>query len=254
MTTQPQKSFQILLIGDCCNDVYHYGTVERISPEAPVPVFKYSREVIKPGMAYNVMNNLEVLGCNVTILTREPSVKIRLIDEKTKQHVVRIDHDNISTPIDIVTDIPLQYDAVVISDYDKGAVTYSLAKDIIKSFKGPVFIDSKKPDLRNFEGAFVKVNEDEFFKATSVCSDTIITLGSKGASYRGKEYPAHAVDVHDVCGAGDTFLAALTYYYLETSDINIAIERANYLAGISVGHHGVYVPTKEDINEIERYC
>ena len=254
MNTQPQKLFQILLIGDCCDDVYYYGTVERISPEAPVPIFKYSREFTKPGMALNVKNNLEVLGCKVDILTNEPSVKIRLIDEKTKQHVLRMDHDNKTDPVELMTAIPDVYDAVVISDYDKGAVTYSLAKEIIQSFKGPVFIDSKKPDLKNFEGAFVKVNEDEFFKATSVCSDTIITLGSKGASYKGKEYPAHAVEVHDVCGAGDTFLAALAYYYLETGDISIAIERANYLAGISVGHHGVYVPTKEDINEIERYC
>jgi len=62
MDTQQLKSFKILLIGDNCLDVYRYGSVDRISPEAPVPVFKFSHEETKPGMAGNVARNLEALG------------------------------------------------------------------------------------------------------------------------------------------------------------------------------------------------
>ena len=58
MNTQQPKKYKILLIGDNCVDVYQYGTVDRISPEAPVPVFKFSHEERKPGMAGNVANNL----------------------------------------------------------------------------------------------------------------------------------------------------------------------------------------------------
>jgi len=57
MITPPLKPFQILLIGDSCIDEYQYGTVDRISPEAPVPIFKYLRSEEKPGMVYNVRNN-----------------------------------------------------------------------------------------------------------------------------------------------------------------------------------------------------
>ena len=61
MITPPQKPYQILLIGDSCIDEYQYGTVDRISPEAPVPIFKYIRSEEKPGMVFNVRNNLEKL-------------------------------------------------------------------------------------------------------------------------------------------------------------------------------------------------
>ena len=54
MNTPVQKQFNILLIGDHCEDVYHYGTVDRISPEAPVPVFVPTHETRRPGMAGNV--------------------------------------------------------------------------------------------------------------------------------------------------------------------------------------------------------
>ena len=47
MDTQQQKKFNILLVGDNCIDCYQYGTIDRISPEAPVPVFKFSRQETK---------------------------------------------------------------------------------------------------------------------------------------------------------------------------------------------------------------
>jgi D-beta-D-heptose 7-phosphate kinase/D-beta-D-heptose 1-phosphate adenosyltransferase len=55
MNTQQPRQFKILLIGDDCVDVYQFGTVDRISPEAPVPVFECTHEERKPGMAGNVL-------------------------------------------------------------------------------------------------------------------------------------------------------------------------------------------------------
>ena len=78
----------------------------------------------------------------------------------------------------------------------------------------------------------------------------IITRGGEGAEYQGKLYPAEKVKVFDVVGAGDTFLAALTYGYLSHHSIEKAIPIANRAAAIAVSHTGTYVLTDEDINEI----
>ena len=93
MASQPQKKFNILLIGDAGDDVYTYGYVNRISPEAPVPVFEPHYTIHKDGMAGNVCKNLEALGCKVNFLHGEVSKKNRLIDHRSKQQLLRIDHD-----------------------------------------------------------------------------------------------------------------------------------------------------------------
>jgi D-beta-D-heptose 7-phosphate kinase/D-beta-D-heptose 1-phosphate adenosyltransferase len=97
--TPQQKSFKILLVGDNCTDVYQYGTVDRISPEAPVPIFKYSHKEQRAGMAGNVNNCLKALGCSVNYLHSETSMKTRLIDSRSKQHMIRIDDDVKATPV-----------------------------------------------------------------------------------------------------------------------------------------------------------
>ena len=245
MNTPPQKSFKILLIGDSCIDEYQYGTIDRISPEAPVPIFKYIRSDEKPGMVYNVRNNLEKLGCEVTLLTREPSRKIRLIDSRTGHHITRIDHDVLTVPIDILPGVSLDYDAIVISDYDKGTVTYGLVIDLIKS-GCPVYIDTKKKDLAKFEGAFVKINSLEKSLATSFPTELIVTQGKAGARYKDTVYPSPAIEVTDVCGAGDTFLASLVYFHLITGNLNLAIPLANKASAITVQKLGTYAPTMEE--------
>jgi len=249
--TQLPTPFRILLIGDDCLDVYQFGTVDRISPEAPVPVFKYSSKEERAGMARNVKLNLEALGCEVTYLCGETSVKTRLIDSKSKQHIVRIDNDVKSTPIEFASAIPLVYDAVVISDYDKGTVTYELMEEVIaqsgSGVKFPVFIDTKKTDLARLQGAWVKINELEYSKLTSECSGLIVTLGSKGARLWDEVHPSKQVEVSDVCGCGDTFLAALTTQYLYTNDIKKAIMFANVAAGLTVQHLGNYAPSYDEI-------
>ena len=120
----------------------------------------------------------------------------------------------------------------------------------MKEFDGPVFIDSKKTTLPP-EKAFLKINEDEYNKLENKdCPNLIVTKGSKGAVYQGKNYPGIKVGVFDVCGAGDTFLSALVYFYLLYGKIEKAIPYANKAAAIAVTHFGTYVLSERDVNEI----
>lgn len=241
--------YNILLIGDDCVDVYQYGTVDRISPEAPVPVFTFSHEERKPGMAGNVARNLEALGCKVNYLCGRTSTKTRLVDIRSKQQIVRIDNDVVSDPIDFETAIPSVYDAIVISDYNKGTVSYNLIKDIIKSQTCPIFIDTKKTDLANFNGAYIKINKLEASRATSQPHPEwlITTLGEQGATWNGMTFAADTVEVADVTGAGDTFIAALVFEYLTQKNMSAAISYAIRAASITVQHLGVYAPTRNEL-------
>lgn len=242
------KPFNILLIGDDCQDIYQYGTVDRISPEAPVPVFKFGYETRKAGMAGNVKENLVKLNCSVNYVYDQTSIKTRLIDSKSKQHIVRIDVDMVSNPVRLSVNNLSVYDAIVISDYDKGTVDYELVKSIKQLYNGPVFVDTKKIDLARFEGCFVKINNLEHSLARTYPSDLIVTLGKDGASYKGEIFPSKLIDVVDNCGAGDTFLSALCVGYLNNNcDIVQAIRFANQAAAVTVQHSGVYAPTMEEI-------
>lgn len=244
---QLQKKFKILLLGDDCVDIYKYGTVDRISPEAPVPIIRNCRTEKKPGMAGNVKKNLENLGCVVRYVCGETSTKTRLIDEKSMQHIVRIDQDVISEPIKFDFLNLSNYDAIVISDYDKGAVTSFVIRELRTLYDGPIFVDTKKQNLSDFEGCFVKINQLEYSRAKTYCSDLIVTLGEKGVMYKNKKYKTKQVNVTDVCGAGDTFLAALTYKYLESKNIDTAIQFAIAASCVTVQHVGTYAPTLEEI-------
>jgi D-beta-D-heptose 7-phosphate kinase/D-beta-D-heptose 1-phosphate adenosyltransferase len=250
--TQQQKSFKILLIGDDCNDIYTYGYVNRISPEAPVPVFEPHYTIYKDGMAGNVRENLQALGCDVDFLRGKPSEKNRLIDERTKQQLLRVDRDVENDPITFETAIPSVYDAIVISDYNKGTISYELIEELVKEVTVPIFIDTKKHDLARLAGCYVKINKLEQSRATSYLPDNdhlIVTHGGDGAFWNGWVYPAEiAGDVVDVCGAGDTFLAALVYEFLHTNSIPKAIKFANKAASITVQHVGVYAPRLEEID------
>lgn len=249
--TQQPKSWKVLLIGDAAVDVYNFGTINRLSPEAPVPVFITENTVTLDGMAKNVGNNLKSLGCKVTGFFGVPSTKTRFIDSRSKQHIMRLDDDRdpegqFNAEIFDMS----EYDAVVISDYDKGYVGYKTILDIVNYFSGPIFIDTKKIDLTAFdrEDVYVKINLHEYNSLVGYCKNIITTLGKEGARYKDHVYQAPQVEVADVCGAGDTFLAALAYEYLNTDDINKAIQFANRAASVTVKHIGVYAPKLEEIN------
>ena len=71
MNTLQQKSFKVLLIGDSCLDVFCYGEVKRLNPEAPVPILDYKRTETRQGMCWNVYNNLKAFGLEVYMLTND---------------------------------------------------------------------------------------------------------------------------------------------------------------------------------------
>ena len=257
---QQQKPFKILLIGDSCTDEYVYGTCERLNPEAPVPILKFKRKETTPGMAWNVRQNLMSFGLSVYILTnKEPITKTRYIDEKSNQHILRVDDEGTCEQLPYqqpfhersTTDPPSDdwYDALVISDYDKGFLTTEKIFELVEWFEGPVFIDSKKTKLPK-KSCYVKINEDEYKKLDKPSKNLIVTKGGKGAEYKGKLYPGEPVNVFDVVGAGDTFLSAMVYFYLKCGRIEDAIPYANKAAGIAVQNHGTYVLTQGDIDEI----
>jgi bifunctional ADP-heptose synthase (sugar kinase/adenylyltransferase) len=250
MNTQQQKQFNILLIGDACEDTYTYGYVDRISPEAPVPVFQPHSTVHKDGMGGNVRKNLEALGCDVNFLHGAVSKKNRLIDYRSKQQLLRIDHDAESKPITFETAIPPIYDAIVVSDYNKGTVSYELIEELVKEVNIPIFVDTKKTDLARLAGCYIKINALEKSRAISLPDKDhlIVTHGGDGAEWDSWVFPAEiAGDVTDVCGAGDTFLAALAYQFLVTKHMPEAVKFANKAAAITVQHVGVYAPKLEEI-------
>jgi D-beta-D-heptose 7-phosphate kinase/D-beta-D-heptose 1-phosphate adenosyltransferase len=231
--------------------------VDRISPEAPVPILKIIETYDLRGMAANVKDNLINLGIKVDFITNdEDIVKRRYIDKRSGQHMLRVDNDiEISRWDGHLPDNFDQYDAVVISDYNKGFLQYEDMAVLIKAAKCPVFIDTKKTELADISAphAYFKINELEYKNSRSLPSNLIITLGDRGAYFSTleigiKDFPTKPVEVMDVCGAGDTFLAALTAQYLLTKDIEKAILFANVAAGLTVQHRGNYAPTYNEIN------
>ena len=243
---------KVLLIGDSCEDRYFYGDVKRLNPEAPVPILEYKRGVTSKGMVWNVRENLRSFGVEVYTSTHpEEIIKTRFIDEKSNQQILRSDEEPEITPIsfEFPDEWKSTYDALVISDYNKGFITQEKLFELSNWFQGPVFIDTKKTCIPG--NAFIKVNESEFKKITHFIPDNmIITKGGEGTEYQGKLYPAEKVNVFDVVGAGDTFLAALTYGYLKYGRIDKAIPLANKAAAVAVSHRGTYVLTEEDVKKL----
>jgi D-beta-D-heptose 7-phosphate kinase/D-beta-D-heptose 1-phosphate adenosyltransferase len=246
---QQQKQYKVLLIGDSCIDEYVYGICERLNPEAPVPILKYQRKEVRHGMAWNVRENLKSFGMEVYILTNdEKIIKTRYIDEKYNHQILRVDTENLVKPMSY--DLPKEdFDAIVISDYDKGFITKERLFQIVFTSRCPVFVDSKKTDLPE-SNCYIKINEDESKRLKSKNDNLIITKGSNGAEFDGVHYPGSKVNVFDVVGAGDTFLSALVYFYLKYGRIEEAIPYANKAASIAVQNFGTYVLTEQDVYEI----
>lgn len=267
MDIQQLKSSKILLIGDSCTDRYHFGDCSRLSPEAPVPIFRLIKTKNVPGMAGNVKVNLENLGNSVELITNKNKItKERFVDMESKHHVMRLDtgEKKKTKPFSSISQIEFEkYDCVVISDYNKGFLTHSCLDEItyLAHKKGAiVFADSKKQDLSCFNNCFVKINESEYNNLISLPqnSNFIITLGKKGASYNGKIYDSFPNEVDktnlppNVCGAGDTFLSGLATYYMTSNNIADAIQFANQCASVAVKNFGTYAIRKKDIQRIKK--
>ena len=245
---------KILVIGDSCIDKFIYCDINRICPEAPVPVLQPIHETANPGMAANVVANLKSLGATVNIITNDYAafmIKTRYIDDKSGQMIMRLDENDECKGIDfhlewqncINKDFDLEYDAIVISDYDKGLLTIWDIAHIGKTAKCPTFLDTKKK-LGDWckDIDFIKINKPEWQSNTDYKYDNIIiTDGKNGATYLETKYPViNEVKVSNVSGAGDTFMAGLVYKYIDCGgSIERAIDFANKCASKVVQERGV---------------
>jgi bifunctional ADP-heptose synthase (sugar kinase/adenylyltransferase) len=247
---------KVLVIGDSCIDRYRYGTCERISPEAPVPILNFCNFEDKKGMAANVAENLISLNLNVNLFTnKEQIIKERFIESKSMQQLLRVDYENLPIEEAKIENINLDdYSAIVISDYNKGFLQKNSIQDIIKinNNKKPIFVDSKKKDLSFYENCIIKINklENSLVHKWPNNYTKIVTIGSNGAIYNNKIFKSKKVEVFDVCGAGDSFLSGLVYGYLKNEgNIEKSIEIANLVASISTKHYGNYSVKETEINE-----
>lgn len=251
---------KILVIGDSCIDQFVYGQCDRLCPEGPIPVFTPNYIKTNPGMANYVGNNLIQgfnIGCEIIAAT-SPSIKTRYIDERSNQLLLRVDQndklDNIDKYLEQIDFT--KYDAVIISDYDKGFLT---TEDILYISKQHdlTFLDTKKRiDSWAYNITFLKINYLEYLNSKDFIdkhyySKTIITKGRDGAYFKGQEYKIeNKSTILDVSGAGDIFLAALVYEYLKAKNIDNAITYANKCASYAVTQKGM-TPIIDYLNVIK---
>jgi len=240
---------RILLIGEQCDDIFIYGDTPRLSPEGPAPVFIPKREVYNGGMGMNVMGNLMALGVDVDFEHQQsPITKTRHIHEPSNTLLLRIDEElNIDNIGDRLPKLDFwEYPMVVVSDYNKGFLT---EEDIAYiGFKHPnVICDTKKKlgewckDLR-----FIKLNRSEFENNKEFIEENdwileklIITLDKDGCMYKGTSYPTEQVEIMDISGAGDTFVAGFVKEFLDSEDIPKSIQFGNRCSAQVVQKRGV---------------
>ena len=240
---------RILLIGEQCDDIFIYGDTPRLSPEGPAPVFIPKREVYNGGMGMNVMGNLMALGVDVDFEHQQSQItKTRHIHEPSNTLLLRIDEEkNIDNIGERLPKLDFwEYQMVVISDYNKGFLT---EEDIAYiGFKHPnVICDTKKKlgdwckDLR-----FIKLNRTEFENNKEfieqndwILEKLIITLDKDGCMYNGIPYPTEKVEIMDISGAGDTFVAGFVKEFLDSEDVSKSIQFGNRCSTQVVQKRGV---------------
>ena len=303
----------VAVFGDVMLDEFVWGDVTRISPEAPVPVVDIRRESVHLGGAANVLANLRALGVRasvvgvvgadragervrtelrdagahdpeenlITDVSRPTTLKTRIIAHS--QLVVRADRER-RTPVDSLVEERIvaalrrllkEADALVVSDYDKGAVTPGVLGEILPAAEAagvPVLVD---PKLRNF-GAYrpatlVTPNHHEALRVTNSeddtdegvaraareirarlgCRSVLITRGERGMMLLEDGEPVYvptaAREVYDVTGAGDTVIATLAASLAAGASLVEAAMLANHAAGVVVGKVGTATATAEEL-------
>ncbi len=199
---------KILCIGDIILDSYEFGNVKKISPEAPIPIFKSLKEHYVLGGAGNVARNIISGGAYCHILSvigddssgkvlrskisEIPKLKCNLIIEKNRrttkkkryisdnQQVLRVD-DEVDNRIKDITEkkilnlftkLVIKFDIVIISDYDKGVLTENLVQEIIKiskKNKKTVIVDPKRDSFFLYRGAnIITPNHNELINASKL--------------------------------------------------------------------------------------
>ena len=251
---------KVLVIGDVIIDKYIYGTSTRISPEAPVPVITYIEEKETRGGAGLVYENLKSLGVDVDMFETpgEVSVKTRIICDG--HYITRIDDDAQANGMAVLKQVQetnfSQYDYVLLSDYNKGVLDE--AREIIKhinTFNCKIIVDPKENQWF-YEGAWlVKPNYSEFESLEfDNWQGNIITTNAGEeviATIDGKRYevPVDNLEVADVTGAGDCFLASFVYALTKGYNYEKAIKIAVQGSTESVKHAGTYILKKADLEE-----
>lgn len=289
-------SVRLLVAGDVMLDRYWYGSTSRISPEAPVPVVTVNDIENRAGGAANVALGLAALGvqtrlcgkigtdeagealeqllrasgigCALERSAQRPTItKLRVISHH--QQMIRLDFEAEAgpeaalSPGAFATELS-QADAVVLSDYAKGAL-HEVQELIALARKAgkPVLVDPKQQDFSVYRGAtLITPNRAEFERAAGRYRDLnelvakgleliermdwqamLLTRGEEGMTLleRGKpalHIPAQAHEVFDVTGAGDTVIAVLAAAMAAGATLPDAARLANVAAGIVVGKLG----------------
>ena len=188
---------RILVVGDIMLDRYIVGDVERISPEAPVPIVHVKEEYSTLGGCGNVVRNLRELGCQVDCLSsigididgetiseelkyigaqpllfygsKQSIVKERIIADQRKVQMLRIDRETIipvdpKLPIDIFTRLCRdRYNMIVVSDYAKGMISSGLMEFLKHEQNADIIVDPKPQNGGIYNGVFmVTPNEKEW--------------------------------------------------------------------------------------------
>lgn len=298
---------RILIIGDLMLDHYVWGSVERISPEAPVQILKITHENNRLGGASNVALNLIALGakahiCGIVGDDSDGKIIVDLLDsagierdllcvksdfqsiKKTRfiasnQQVLRVDRESVdmsldNTILEKIKDTLGNFNAIILSDYGKGALGVDFTRQIIalaNERKMPILCDPKGDDYSKYANAtLLTPNKKEAQIATNIRIDSaetlldslkklkndynltyaLITLSEDGmAIYDDKmtQIPTLAKEVYDVTGAGDTVIAALAFGICTNMDIYESAKFANAAAAVVVGKIGSAQATRAEI-------
>jgi D-beta-D-heptose 7-phosphate kinase/D-beta-D-heptose 1-phosphate adenosyltransferase len=260
----------IMILGDVIEDRYIYCRAERISPEAPMPVFEMIGEEFRSGGAGNVLANLRALGSEPTAqFVPCTSTKTRYVCED--KIVFRFDDEKI-VEIDVDTyDYTGYNDYIVLSDYNKGALTDTV--EMIARFNqngSRVIVDAKKP-AQMYKGAWLlKMNgreakkfiEHEDYREMMLdfrIDNLLITRGEWGmdlimhreGSFFEKHIDVREVSVADVTGAGDVVTAVVAHFLDRGEGVVDAARKAARLATRSVSKFGTYVLTEKDVRSVK---
>lgn len=305
-------AIKILVIGDLMIDHYIHGNCNRISPEAPIPVVEVTHETYTLGGAGNVIKNIKALDCDCDIISvtgnDENSQRIKnLLKESgvtdkglvadasrcttiksrvlaTNHQLIRMDRevtDSINANVEELILNKLSnainsYDAVLLSDYNKGLLTDSLlhsAIQICSNAGKPVLVDPKGLNFAKYKGAtLIKPNRKEAGFATGIkikdteslelacrkikeltnCQSVIVTMSEDGIALFNNDtvtvIPTKAMGVIDVTGAGDTVLASLGVALASGYTLQQACEFANAAAAVVVKKVGSATATINEIN------
>lgn len=242
---------KVLVVGESCTDIFIYCNAQRLAPDLPVPVLEVEFQVTNPGMAANVQRNIEALGKKSDIITNpnwEDVSKTRFMHSQTNHMFVRVDTSHLISPCEAKFHFD-SYDAVVISDYDKGFLSREMIAGICE-LAPLVFLDTKKPiDTWALGASFIKINDYEYQRSVPTLTPElnakiVHTKGADGAYFGNQHFPVAPVEVGDASGAGDAFMAALVVAFLETRDMVESIKSANRHASEVVQKRGVSVVSR----------